>query len=108
MYKLSSYPKYIYNKDFVSEFKRKEYFESYQTYLDIINDWWRNKAKFKSDTHGVYATTSLNEYMVYVVMVLCRLFGKESPTHFPAEWVPLCMRPHKDTTSIGIRFYQIT
>ena len=22
-------------------------------------------------------------------MMLCRLFRKKSPTHFPAEWVPL-------------------
>jgi hypothetical protein len=27
--------------------------------------------------------------MVYVAMMLCILFGKESLTHFPAEWVPL-------------------
>jgi hypothetical protein len=56
MYKLSSCPKYIYNKYFVSEFQRKECFESDQTYPDIIKDWWRNKAKFRADTHGVYAT----------------------------------------------------
>jgi hypothetical protein len=89
MYKLSSCPKYIYNKYFISEFQRKECFESDQTYSDIVKDWWRNKEKFKANTHGVYATSSLNEYMVYVVMMLCRCFGKESPTHFPVEWVPL-------------------
>jgi hypothetical protein len=89
MYKLSPSPKYIYNKDFVSDFQRKECFESDQTYPGIIKDWWRNEAKFRADTHGIYATASLNEYMVYVAMMLCRLFGKKSPTHFPAEWVPL-------------------
>jgi hypothetical protein len=45
--------------------------------------------KFKVDTHEKYATASLNEYMVYVAMMLCRLFGKKSPTHFLAAWVPL-------------------
>jgi hypothetical protein len=89
MYKLSSCPKYIYNKDFVNEFQRKECFESDQKYPDIIKHWWRNEAKFKADTHGVYATASLNKYMVYVLMMLCRLFGKKIPTHFPTEWVPL-------------------
>jgi hypothetical protein len=89
MYKLSSYPKYIYNKDFVSEFQRKQCFESDHMYPDIIKDWWRNKAKFKADTHVVYPTTSLNEYIVYVAMMLCRIFGKEIPTHFPVEWVPI-------------------
>jgi hypothetical protein len=27
--------------------------------------------------------------MVYISMMLCRLFGRKSPTHFPAEWVPI-------------------
>jgi hypothetical protein len=26
--------------------------------------------------------------MVYVAMMLCRLFGKKNPCHFPADWVP--------------------
>jgi hypothetical protein len=89
MYKLSPSPKYVYNKDFVSNFQRKECFESDQTYPDLIKDWWRNEEKFRADTHGIYATASLNEYMIYVAMMLCRLFSKKSPTHFPAEWVPL-------------------
>jgi hypothetical protein len=27
--------------------------------------------------------------MVYIEMMLCRLFGRKIPTHFPAEWVPI-------------------
>jgi hypothetical protein len=87
MYKLSPNSKYIYNKDFVSEFQRKEYIEADQTYPDIIKDWWRHPAKFRAYTHNVYDTASLNEYMVYVAMMLCRIFEKKSPTHFPTEWV---------------------
>jgi hypothetical protein len=26
--------------------------------------------------------------MVYVAMLLCRVFGKKKPCHFPPEWVP--------------------
>ena len=70
MYKLSPIPKYVYNKYFVSNFQRKECFESDQMYPDIIKDCWRNKGKFRADTHGIYATTSLNEYMIYVAMIL--------------------------------------
>jgi hypothetical protein len=79
MYKLSPSPMYVYNKDFMSNFQRKECFESYQTYLDLIKDWWRNEGKFRADTHGIYATDSLNEYMIYVVMMLCRIFCKKIP-----------------------------
>jgi hypothetical protein len=89
MYMLSPNPKYIYNVEFVAKFKRKECTEADQTYPDIIRDWWGVPSKFRADTHGKYATDSLNEYMVYVAMMLCRLFKKKSPTHFPAAWVPL-------------------
>jgi hypothetical protein len=27
--------------------------------------------------------------MVYVALMLCRLFGKKSPTHFSVEWVSI-------------------
>jgi hypothetical protein len=89
MYKLSPSPKYIYNKDFVSDFQKKECFELDQMYHVIIKYWWIHEAKFRAETHGIYAIASLNEYMVYVAMMLCRFFGKKIPTHFPAEWVPL-------------------
>jgi hypothetical protein len=92
MYKLSPSPKYIYNQDFVNNFQRKECFEDIiktKPTSDIIKDWWRNEGKFRADTHGIYATASFNEYMIYVAMMLCRRFGRKSPTHFPAEWVPL-------------------
>jgi hypothetical protein len=89
MYKLFPNSKYIYNKEFVSEFERKECTEEDQTYPDIIKDWWRHPPKFKVDTHNVYSMASLNEYMVYVAMMLCRLFRKKTPTHFHTEWVPL-------------------
>jgi hypothetical protein len=45
--------------------------------------------KFRTDAHGIYATTSLDAHMVYVSMMLCRLFGKKGPTHFSVEWVPI-------------------
>ena len=88
MYKLSPNPKYIYNAEFIAEFQRKECTEVDRTYPNLIKELWRCPSKFRADTHGNYATASLNEYMVYVAMMLCRLFGKNSPYHFLAERVP--------------------
>jgi hypothetical protein len=82
MYKLSPNPKYIYNAKFLVEFQRKECTEVDQTYPDLIRGWWRCPSKFRADNHGIYATTSLNEYMVYVAIMLCRLFGRKDPCHF--------------------------
>jgi hypothetical protein len=53
--------------------------EADQTYPDIIRDWWGVPTKFRADTHGKYATASLNEYMVYIAMMLCRLFERKAP-----------------------------
>jgi hypothetical protein len=89
MYKLPPTSKYIYNVEFVEEFQRKECTEFDQTYPGIIKEWWGIPVRFRDDTHGSYATAPLNEYMVYIALMLCRLFGKKNPTHFPAEWVPL-------------------
>jgi hypothetical protein len=89
MYKLSHVSKYIYNAEFVEEFQRKECIELDQTYPGIIKDCWGIPTKFRANTHGIYATTPLNEYMVYIEMILCRLFERKILTHFPAEWLPI-------------------
>ena len=84
-YKLSPNPKYIYNASFIAEFQRKECGKCDRTYPDIVKTWWGIPAKFRADSHGVYGIASLNEYMVYISMILCRLFGSKRPTHFPVE-----------------------
>jgi hypothetical protein len=56
--------------------------------LDLIKDWWGHPEKFRADTHDIYATTSLEAHMIYVAMMLCRLFGKKDSTHLLA-WVPI-------------------
>ena len=53
----------------------------------MIKGWARSEANFRDDSHGIYSTSSLNKYMVYVAMMLCRLFGRKYPCHFHADWV---------------------
>jgi hypothetical protein len=88
IYKLSPNPKHTFNVEFFTEFQRKEYIEADRTYPDMIREWAMCTTKFRADAHGIYATTSLNEYMVYVAIMLCRLFGRKDPCHFHADWVP--------------------
>jgi hypothetical protein len=89
MYKFSPTSKYIYNDEFVEESQRKECTEFNQTYLGIIKEWWGIPTRFRADTHGIYSTAPLNEYMVCIALMLCGIFGRKIPTHFPAECVPL-------------------
>jgi hypothetical protein len=89
MYKLSLDPKYNYNVAFMLEFDQQECIEYDKTYPDIIKSWWGHPQRFRADAHGMYATTSLETHMIYVAMMLCRLFEKKIPTHFPVEWVSI-------------------
>jgi hypothetical protein len=88
MYKLSPNYKHTFNDEFLAEFQRKECIEVGHTYPDMIKGWTRSEVKFRADSHGIYAIASLNEYMVYVAMMLCKLFGRKDPCHFHADWVP--------------------
>jgi hypothetical protein len=88
MYKISPDPKYNYNVAFMLEFEKKECIQYDKIYPDIIKSWWGHPEKFRADAHGIYATTLLDTHMIYVAMMICRLFGK-SPTHFPVAWVSI-------------------
>jgi hypothetical protein len=82
MYKLLPNHKHTFNAEFLAKFQRKECIEADQTYLDMIRGWARSEAKFRADSHGIYATTSLNEYMVYIAIMLCRLFREKRSLSF--------------------------
>ena len=45
--------------------------------------------KFKADNNGIYSISSLEPQFKYVVMMTCRLYGREDTTHFFLPWVPL-------------------
>jgi hypothetical protein len=87
MYKISPNPKHTYNATFILELEKKECVQNARDDHDIIRTWWGQPEKFRTDTHGVYATMSFDVHMVYVAMMICRLFGKKIPTHFLVEWV---------------------
>jgi hypothetical protein len=89
MYKISPNPKYTYNATFILEFEQKECIQYARNGHDIIRTWWGHPEKFRTDAHGMYATTSLDTHMVYVAMMLCHLFKKNIPTHFSVEWVSI-------------------
>jgi hypothetical protein len=89
MYKLSPTFKHSYNVDFLKKFEEEECPEGVKNYPDLIKDWWARPEKFRADTHGVYATASLDSHMMYVAMMLCRIFGRENSAHFLLSWVPI-------------------
>jgi hypothetical protein len=81
--------KHTYNATLLKKFDEEECPESVKNYLDLIKDWWAFLEKFRVDTHGTYAMTSLKSHMMYVAMMLYRLFGRENSVHFLLSWVPI-------------------
>jgi hypothetical protein len=80
MYKLSPNPSYTLNVSFILEFEQKECVQYDRNCPDIIKSCWGHPNKFRTDSHGIYATTSLDAHMVYVSMMICQLFEKKIPT----------------------------
>jgi hypothetical protein len=89
MYTLYSKPKYTYNSSFILKFEDEECTKYDRTVHDIVKTWWGNTSKFKSDTHGVYSIASFDAHIMYIAMMLCKMFGKKHPAHFAVEWVPI-------------------
>jgi hypothetical protein len=89
MYKLSLTHKHTLNSEFLAAFQQKECVEGEQSYSDMIKGWVRDENSFRANAQGIYATASLNDYMRYLAMMLCRLYGKRDSNHFYAEWTPL-------------------
>jgi len=89
MYKLSSEPKYTYNSTFILDFERRECTQYGRTNHDIIKTWWGNTTKFKTDAHVIYSTSPLDAHILYIAMMLCRLFSRKNPAHFIVEWVSI-------------------
>jgi hypothetical protein len=59
------------------------------TIHDIVKTWWGNENKFKTDSHGLYSTTSCDSHIMFTSMMLCRMFGNKNPMHFTIDWVPI-------------------
>jgi hypothetical protein len=91
MYNLSPTPKYTYNATFLLDFERKECTQYNINGCDIIKTWWGHTDKFRAYAHGMYSTTSLDSHVLYITMMLCRLFGKRNPVHLSVE----CLRQYR-------------
>jgi hypothetical protein len=89
MYKLSPTPNFIYNANFLVDFDKKECVQYGKNLPDLIKDWCSRPEKFRVDSHGVYAISSLEPHMMYVAMMMCRLYGRENTAHFLLPWVPI-------------------
>jgi hypothetical protein len=83
MYKLSPAFKHSYNVAFLKELDEEKFPQGVKNYLDLIKDWWVCPEKFRAYTHGIYTIASLDAHMMYVAMMLCRMFRERKLCSLP-------------------------
>jgi hypothetical protein len=89
MYKLSPVSNFVYNANFLVDFNKKECDQYGKNLLDLIKDWYSCPEKFREDSHGIYLVVALEPHIMYIEMMICRLYGKENTAHLFLPWVPI-------------------
>jgi hypothetical protein len=52
--------------------------------------WWREDKKFTNQRTGGYRTYKLREPYMYLMALICRLYGEKDFSIFSKAWIPLC------------------
>ena len=81
MYKLSPAPNFIYNAIFLRDFDKKECVQYGRNMPDLIKDWYSRPEKLRANSHGVHTVSSLEPHIMYIEMMMCRLYERENTTH---------------------------
>jgi hypothetical protein len=71
------------NTDFVIKF-----YERHETGW-VMDSWWREDKKYTNRTSGWYQTANLRESYIYLMALICRLYGEKECSRFSEAWMPL-------------------
>ena len=84
-YKLRD-PKERLNTDFMVKF-----YEHHDT-NHVMDSWWREEKKFTNQRNGWYGTINLRESYIYLMALICRLYGEKYCSKFSKVWIPLAYK----------------
>jgi hypothetical protein len=51
--------------------------------------WWREDKKYTNQTSRWYQTTNLKEPYIYLMALICQLYGEKDFSIFLEAWMPL-------------------
>jgi hypothetical protein len=51
--------------------------------------WWREDKKYTNQSTDWYQTTNLREPYIYLMALICRLYGEKDCSIFSEAWMPL-------------------
>jgi hypothetical protein len=76
-------PKERLNMDFVVKF-----YELHDTNR-LMASWWREDNKFTNQSSGWYGTINLGDPYIYLMALICQLYGEKGFSKFSKAWMPL-------------------
>ena len=64
-------------------------FYEYHDTSRLLASWWREDKKFTNKNIGWYNTVILREPYMYLMALICRLYGEKDCSKFLEAWMPL-------------------
>jgi hypothetical protein len=55
----------------------------------LMATWWKEDTKFTNRSNGWYGIVNLREPYIYLMVLICRLYGEKKCSKFSEEWIPL-------------------
>jgi hypothetical protein len=54
----------------------------------LMASWWKEDKKFTNRRNDWYGTTNIREPYIYLMALICRLYGERDCTKFLEAWIP--------------------
>jgi hypothetical protein len=55
----------------------------------LMASWWKEEKKVTNKRNGWYNTTNLRESYIYLMALICQLYGEKDFSKFSEAWIPL-------------------
>jgi len=55
----------------------------------VMASWWREDKKYTNRTSGWYQTANLRKSYIYLMALICWLYGEKDSSRFSEAWMPL-------------------
>jgi hypothetical protein len=65
-----------------------KFYEFHDT-SQFMASWWKEDKNFTNWSNGWYGTVNLREPYIYLMDLICRLYGEKDCSKFSEAWMPL-------------------
>jgi hypothetical protein len=63
--------------------------------------WWREEKKYTNRSIGWYQMTNMREPYIYLMALICRLYGEKEFCRFLEAWMPLAYKMEISRSSLN-------